>query len=426
MEVEAVRQGIDCFALEKQAVGPSGRDHRVVDRIRSRGSVCGSDGVSRDSAAEGDVLMQGDGVFGVFEKFFEILGRFSKALVWAYGFLKQLGLKSLFGFKRRVGFVAGRVLKRVKSVFKGIRVGAKVIKPNAKLDAISGHKLSLSSGAFSGRGSGPRSLLRPKEVLGSTFRLEVTSVADFGVDLRLSPFGGGFSDRQLVLVVESVKQAVFPPMPVPVLLPLMLMSDFPSRVRSSVDLCSFGSGLIVRQAIPSAGSILVRSGFEDFQFGQHGASSGDAEHAEFGRPSVGSVASGTPSGSLLRQPVMHSDALTLVRIFGGGTQFEKFGGPLRVSATFPPFQWVLFPPWPRPFSPVYGCPQFVSSGVFEVGESSKRASPEERDAVYPRVVQDAKSCFRTMGVSFLGSDEKGFLDFLSWTEDQLYDSDSPP
>jgi len=121
MEVEAVRQAIDCYALEKQAVGPSGTDHRAVDRIRSRGSVCRS-----------------DGVFGVFEKFFEILGRFSKALVWACGFSKQLGLKSVFGFKRRVGFVAGRVLKRVKSVFKGFRAGAKVIKPNAKLDAIFG------------------------------------------------------------------------------------------------------------------------------------------------------------------------------------------------------------------------------------------------------------------------------------------------
>jgi len=168
IEVEAVRQAIDCYALEKQAVGPSGMDHRAVDRIRSRGSVCRSDGVSRDSAAEGDVSMQGDGVFGVFEKFFEILGRFSKALVWACGFSKQLGLKSLFGFKRRVGFVAGRVLKRVKYVFKGIRAGAKVIKPNAKLDAILGHKLSSSCGAFSGRGSGPGSLLCSTEVLGGT------------------------------------------------------------------------------------------------------------------------------------------------------------------------------------------------------------------------------------------------------------------
>jgi hypothetical protein len=52
-------------------------------------------------------------VFGVFKKFFDILGRFSKALAWACGFSKQLGFKSLFGFKRRVGIVVGQVLKRV-------------------------------------------------------------------------------------------------------------------------------------------------------------------------------------------------------------------------------------------------------------------------------------------------------------------------
>jgi len=251
-------------------------------------------------------------------------------------------------------------------------------------------------------------------------------VADFGVDLGLSPFRGGFSDRQLVPVVESVKQAVLPPLPAPVLLPPVFLSDFPSRVRSSVDLCSSGSGLLLRQAVPSAGSVLVRSGFEDYQFGKHGASSSGVGHAKFGCPSVGRVASGTPSGSLLRQAVVHSDAPALVRNIGGGPHFGKFGGPLEVSATIPPFQWVLFPPWPRLFSPVYGCPQFVSSGVFEVGESSKGVGPEERDVVYPRVVQDARSCFRTLGVSFLGSDEKGFLDFLTWTEDQRYDSDSPP
>jgi basic membrane lipoprotein Med (substrate-binding protein (PBP1-ABC) superfamily) len=93
-------------------------------------------------------------VFGVLEKVFEILGHFSKALVWACGFSKKLGSKSLFGFKSKVGFMAGRVLKRVKFVFKGFRAGAKVIKPNAKLDAVSGHKLSVS-GVISGRGSGP-------------------------------------------------------------------------------------------------------------------------------------------------------------------------------------------------------------------------------------------------------------------------------
>jgi hypothetical protein len=47
-----------------------------------------------------------------------------------------------------------------------------------------------------------------------------------------------------------------------------------------------------------------------------------------------------------------------------------------------------------------------------VGESSKGAGPEERDVVYPRVVQDARSCFRMMGVSFLGSNEKGFSGLL--------------
>jgi hypothetical protein len=56
----------------------------------------------------------------------------------------------------------------------------------------------------------------------------------------------------------------------------------------------------------------------------------------------------------------------------------------------------------------------------------KGAGQEERDVVYPMVVQHASSCFRKMGVSFLGADEKGFLDFLTWTENQGYDSDSPP
>lgn len=56
LEVEVVRQAIDCSALEKQAVGPSGTDCRAVDHFKSRG-VCRSDGVFRDSAAEGDVSM---------------------------------------------------------------------------------------------------------------------------------------------------------------------------------------------------------------------------------------------------------------------------------------------------------------------------------------------------------------------------------
>lgn len=39
-------------------------------------------------------------------------------------------------------------------------------------------------------------------------------------------------------------------------------------------------------------------------------------------------------------------------------------------------------------------------------------NPEGGVVVYPKVVQDARSCFHTMGVSFKGTD-KGFLDFLT-------------
>jgi hypothetical protein len=411
MEMGAVRQVRDCSVLEEQAVGPSGMDHSVDDHFRSRGCVCRPAGVSRDSGVEGDVSLQGDGVFGVFEKVFEILGRFSKALVWACGFSKKLGSKSLFGFKRRVGFVAGQVLKRVKSVFKGFRAGAKVIKPNAKLDAVSGHKLSSVSGAILGRRSGPGCLQRSTEVHGSALRPDMTSAADPGVDLGLSHSGAGSRDRQLVPVVESVNQAtVLPPLSTPVLRPPVLLSDLPSGVRSSMVSSFSGSGLIHRQAVvlPSAGSVLVRSGVEEFQFGEPGASSSGAGHASVG------VASGAPSGSLLRHAVVHSDAPALVRSFGGVPLFGKFVGPPGVSASIPPFQWVLFPQWPRPFS-------FV-----EVGESSKGIDPKESVVVYPRVVKDSRSCFRTMGVSFVGSDQKGFLDFLTLIEDERYDSDSSP
>jgi hypothetical protein len=118
----------------------------------------------------------------------------------------------------------------------------------------------------------------------------------------------------------------------------------------------------------------------------------------------------------------------LVRSFGGVPLFGKFGGSPGVSASIPPFQWVLFPQWPRPFSSVFGCSQLpgLSSGVFEVGESSKGIDPKENVVVYPKVVKDSRSCFRTMGVSFVGSDQKGFMDFLTLIEDERYDSDSPP
>jgi hypothetical protein len=138
------------------------------------------------------------------------------------------------------------------------------------------------------------------------------SAADSGVDLGLSPSGGGSSVWQLVPVVEFVKQAtVLPPLSASVLFPPVLLSDPPSRVRSFLDLSSSGSRLIHRQAVvlPSVGSDLVRSGVEDYQFGKPGALSGGAGHVEFRRPSEGSIVSGAPSGSFLRQAVVHSDAL---------------------------------------------------------------------------------------------------------------------
>jgi hypothetical protein len=80
----------------------------------------------------------------------------------------------------------------------------------------------------------------------------------------------------------------------------------------------------------------------------------------------------------------------------------------------------------RPFSSMYGCsPQFLtgmswrdqqSSWVFEVGESSKGDDPEIGVVVYPRVVQDARSCFCRLGVSFKGF-EKDFLDFLTLVDE---------
>jgi hypothetical protein len=54
--------------------------------------------------------------------------------------------------------------------------------------------------------------------------------------------------------------------------------------------------------------------------------------------------------------------------------------------------------------------------VFETGESSKGDDPEGGVVVYPKVVQDARSCFYTMGVSFKGT-EKGFLNFLTLVDE---------
>jgi hypothetical protein len=51
-----------------------------------------------------------------------------------------------------------------------------------------------------------------------------------------------------------------------------------------------------------------------------------------------------------------------------------------------------------------------------VGESSKGDDPGGGVVVYPRVVQDARSCFRTIEISFKGS-ENGFPDFFSLVDE---------
>jgi hypothetical protein len=134
-----------------------------------------------------------------------------------------------------------------------------VLKPNAKVAAVSGPELSLGSGVVSGWVSGLGCIHRPKEVHGSALRPEMTLAADSGV---VSTFGGGSRCLQLDLVVKSVKQAfVFLPLSVLELLPLVPLSAFPARARSSVDFSSSDSGLLHRQAVvlPSAATALVRS-----------------------------------------------------------------------------------------------------------------------------------------------------------------------
>jgi len=223
-------------------------------------------------------------------------------------------------------------------------------------------------------------------------------------------------------------------------------------VRPSLVSSSSESGLILRQAgvLLSAG---VRSGVEVFQFGEIGDSSVGA-----GRDHV-DVALSAPSGSLYRssslsrQEGMLADVPALGRSFGGVNLLGLPG----VSVSFPCGQRVLFPHWPRPVPFVFGHPQLTGlssrviemgesskgvdpkgsvagcplvpglpSGIVEVGDSSKGVVPKDSVVVYPRVVEDSKSCFRTIGVSFVGSDQKGFLDFLALIEDERFDFESPP
>jgi hypothetical protein len=271
----------------------------------------------------------------------------------------------------------------------------------------------------------PGCLQRPMEIHGSALRSDLTSAADPGVDRVLSLSGARSSDRVLVPVVESVNEVAVPSsLPALVLRPPVFLSDLPSGVRSPLVSSLSKSGLILRQAgvLPSA---VVRSGVEVFQFREIGDSSVSA-----GLDHVG-VAFSAPSGntmyqtsSLCRQAGMLSDVPALGRSFGGVNLLGLPG----VSASIPSCQWVLFPQWPRPVSFVFGYPQLtgLSSRVVEVGESSKGVDPKGSVVVYPRVVEDSKSWFHTMGVSFVGSDQKGFLDFLALIEDERFDFDSPP
>lgn len=114
--------------------------------------------MSRVAGGEVDASLHGDGVFGALSQILELLGRFSKALVWACGFSKCLGSKSSIGLKCRVGSVVGRVIKRYKAALRGswFRAGANVLKPNAKRDVVeSGPEVSgADARKVSGTGSG--------------------------------------------------------------------------------------------------------------------------------------------------------------------------------------------------------------------------------------------------------------------------------
>jgi len=121
---------VDCSAMEKQAPDPLGKDLRVDERLSSRVCVSCSACVSRVAVVEGDTSLQKESVSEVFRQILEILGRLSSALIWVCGSSKRMGFKSSVGLKRRLGFVAGRMLKRCKAAIKGSRFrdGTKVLK----------------------------------------------------------------------------------------------------------------------------------------------------------------------------------------------------------------------------------------------------------------------------------------------------------
>jgi hypothetical protein len=125
---------VDCSALEKQAPDSLGKDLRVDECLSSRVCVSCSACVFGVAVVEGDTSLQKESVSGVFGQILEIFGRLSSALIWACGASKRMGFESSVGLKHRLGFVAGRMLKRCKAAIKGSRFRdrAKVLKPIAK------------------------------------------------------------------------------------------------------------------------------------------------------------------------------------------------------------------------------------------------------------------------------------------------------
>lgn len=159
--------------------------------------------MSRYAAAEGDISLLKDGVSalsGMLGKCMKLIGCLSKALVWACGSSKQMG------FKRRPGFVVGRVLKSCKVALKGpgFCVGPKVIKPNATRVADLGSETAFSSETGSEWVSGPVSCpsLGLPQSLPEAAALALPNVSslpestsELSSGLRLArSFTGGFED----------------------------------------------------------------------------------------------------------------------------------------------------------------------------------------------------------------------------------------
>jgi hypothetical protein len=76
---------------------------------------------------------------------------------------------------------------------------------------------------------------------------------------------------------------------------------------------------------------------------------------------------------------------------------------------------------PRPFSSVVECsPQFLPGMSWrdqqcKLGENLS-GDGLEGGVVHTKAVKDAKLCFSTMGISYMGSEE-GFLDFLTLVDE---------